>query len=66
MVMPVFGVHRDPNVFENPHRFDPERFLPESKTMRDPYSFAPFGHGKYSIVQFSTTKAKCPKKLFEH
>lgn len=46
VVMPVFSMQRDPRYYENPLKFDPERFLPENKSKRHPYSFAPFGHGK--------------------
>ncbi|XP_021195286.3 cytochrome P450 6B1 [Helicoverpa armigera] len=43
--IPVHGLHRDPEYFENPYVFDPERFLPENKAKMEPYVYLPFGDG---------------------
>lgn len=45
ITIPVFGIQRDPKYFENPDKFDPERFSPENKDRVDPNTFMPFGMG---------------------
>ncbi|KYN10062.1 Cytochrome P450 9e2 [Trachymyrmex cornetzi] len=44
--VPVYGLHRDPKYFEEPEKFDPERFLGERK--KDNFNcgaYLPFGIG---------------------
>ncbi|XP_051157310.1 cytochrome P450 9e2-like [Leptopilina boulardi] len=40
---PMFAIHRDPQYFENPEKFDPERFLNEKRV--NAATFFPFGVG---------------------
>ncbi|KAF5271172.1 hypothetical protein FQR65_LT17687 [Abscondita terminalis] len=41
----VVGIHRDPQYFPNPEKFDPERFNDENKQNIEPFSYLPFGAG---------------------
>lgn len=40
-----YVMHRDARYFPDPERFDPERWRPENKQARPPYSYFPFGGG---------------------
>ncbi|KAK5641871.1 hypothetical protein RI129_010418 [Pyrocoelia pectoralis] len=48
--IPVIGIHRDPHHFENPNKFDPERFNDENKKKIKPYSYLPFGSGPRNCI----------------
>lgn len=50
--IPFYPVHHDPKYYENPERFDPDRFLPERKASRHPYAFMPFGLGPRNCIVF--------------
>jgi cytochrome P450 len=44
------GVHTDPEHWDDPARFDPDRFLPEVTKQRDAYAYLPFGGGPRSCI----------------
>ncbi|KAK3736032.1 hypothetical protein QZH41_002750 [Actinostola sp. cb2023] len=50
ILVPAYSIHRDPNIYPNPEKFDPERFSAEAKQSRDPYLYIPFGHGPRNCV----------------
>nr|XP_015838170.1 PREDICTED: cytochrome P450 9e2-like [Tribolium castaneum] len=45
VMVPIFGIQRDPKYFPEPNRFDPERFNEENKIKIKPYTYLPFGTG---------------------
>uniref|UniRef100_A0A240SY17 Cytochrome n=1 Tax=Lutzomyia longipalpis TaxID=7200 RepID=A0A240SY17_LUTLO len=48
VIVPVYSLHRDPQHYNDPHEFIPERFDPENggvKHFRDKGVFLPFGDG---------------------
>jgi cytochrome P450 family 9 len=58
--MNITGIHKDPEYYPNPDRFDPERFMPENRHKLIPYTFLPFGIGPRNCVgmRFALMEAK--------
>ncbi|CAG2119864.1 unnamed protein product [Medioppia subpectinata] len=56
----VQSIHRNPDYYPNPDRWDPERFLPENRDQLAPHSYMPFGIGPRNCVgmRFGLMEAK--------
>lgn len=59
VMLPQWGVHRDPRWYDEPERFDPDRWLPERAAERPRFAYFPFGGGSRSCIgrQFSFLEA---------
>lgn len=71
--MPVmitsYAVHRDPEIWPEPERFNPERFSEANKAKRHPYAYMPFGYGprncigmRFAFLEIKLTLVKLLKK----
>ncbi|KAL1488827.1 hypothetical protein ABEB36_014623 [Hypothenemus hampei] len=58
--IPVYALHRDPQYFRDPDKFNPERFDPKKNTIT-PYTYLPFGLGPRSCIgnRFAIMEMKC-------
>lgn len=43
-------LHRNPQFWPDPERFDPERFTPEARAARHHYAYVPFGGGPHQCL----------------
>lgn len=60
VIVPVYHLHRDPEYWHDPEKFDPDRFSKEAKQQRSPYCYLPFGTGPRSCIgmRFALMEAK--------
>ncbi|XP_067006625.2 cytochrome P450 6j1 [Anabrus simplex] len=50
IIIPVLGLHWDPEFFPKPEQFNPEHFSEENKRIRPHYSYLPFGEGPRNCI----------------
>ena len=50
ILIPIFAVHRHKALWEDPNRFDPERFRPECEAAHARTQFMPFGFGPRTCI----------------
>lgn len=64
-LVPIYVIHRNPAIYPDPERFDPERFSDNAESKRGPYDYIPFSIGsrncigqRYAMLEMKTTLIK--------
>ncbi|XP_055638966.1 cytochrome P450 4d2-like [Toxorhynchites rutilus septentrionalis] len=64
-LVPIYVIHRNPEIYPDPERFDPERFSDTAESKRGPYDYIPFSIGsrncigqRYAMLEMKTTLIK--------
>lgn len=65
VLIPCYGLHRDPEYFPDPERFDPDRFSEENKSKIWDCTYIPFGDGPRNCIgmRFAMIQAKIALSL---
>lgn len=50
VIIATIKLHRRPDIYPNPDKFNPDNFLPEQSANRHYYAFVPFSAGPRSCV----------------
>ncbi|XP_060066284.1 cytochrome P450 3A11-like isoform X2 [Ylistrum balloti] len=60
VTIPVYAMHHDPDVWDKPDVFNPERFSASEKANHDPFDYIPFGYGPRNCIgmRLALLKAK--------
>jgi cytochrome P450 len=59
LLLSQYVMHRDARYYQDPDRFDPERWTPESRAERPAFSYFPFGGGPRLCIGEQFAKMEC-------
>lgn len=48
--IPMIGIHKDPDFYPDPDKYDPERFNDENIKRIPSYAYIPFGEGPHNCI----------------
>merc|ERR1719507_428710 len=65
VLIPISGLHFDPEYWPNPEEFDPDRFSVENKSNIVTGAFQPFGFGPKSCIGYNLMRMEA-KVMFAH
>ncbi|GIY59763.1 probable cytochrome P450 6a17 [Caerostris extrusa] len=69
VTIPVYGMHYDPEFFEDPETFNPNRFMDPSEMKHPQYAYMPFGAGPRNCLgmRFALLEIKvCMANILRH
>lgn len=50
VIISIHSVHRDPEFYPDPEKFNPDRFLPENEKSRPSSAYLPFSAGQMACM----------------
>ena len=65
VMWPILAIHKDPNYYQDPEKFKPDRFSPQNRSSIRPETYMPFGIGPRQCLGIRIARLEA-KILFYH